>query len=291
MKFLILGCNGMAGHTISLYLKEQGHDVTGFARNSSKFVETIIGNAFDKKMIKEIVDNGNYDSVVNCIGILNQNAEKNKAEAVYLNAYFPHFLAEITEGTETQIIHMSTDCVFSGKRGRYAEDDFRDGESFYDRSKALGEIENNKDFTIRASIIGPDINAQGIGLLNWFLMQEGEINGYSKVIWTGMTTLELSKCIEKVAVDKLYGLYNMVPNTSISKYDLLGLCNRHLRQNNVVIIQQESPKVDKSLIRKKDGIHYEVPGYEEMIIALKDWMIKHRQIYPHYELECLAEKA
>lgn len=284
MKFLILGCNGMAGHTISLYLKEQGHDVTGFARNKSKFVKTIVGDAFDGKLVEKVVGSGNYDSVVNCIGILNQNAEENKYAAVYLNALFPHFLVEITDRTETQIIHMSTDCVFSGKKGMYAEDDLRDGESFYDRSKALGEIDNDKDFTIRASIIGPDLDINGIGLLNWFLMQKGEITGYTKAIWTGMTTLELSKCIEKVATDKLHGLYNMVPNTSITKYDLLGLCNRYLRQNKVSIIQQGYPQVDKSLIRKREGVYYEIQGYEDMIVELKDWMIEHRQIYPHYEI-------
>lgn len=166
----------------------------------------------------------------------------------------------------------------------YAEDDLRDGESFYDRSKVLGEIDNDKDFTIRAYIIGPDLDPNGIGLLNWFLMQKGEMTGYTKAIWTGMTTLELSKCIEKVATDKLHGLYNMVPKTSISKYDLLGLCNRYLRQSKVSIIQQGYPQVDKSLIRKREGVYYEVLGYEDMIMELRDWMIEHRQIYPHYKI-------
>lgn len=284
MKFLILGCNGMAGHTISLYLKEQEYDVTGFAKSRSDFIDTILGDAFDEELLKRVIANGQYDSVVNCIGILNQDAEKRKSEAVYLNAYLPHFLEKITKETKTQVIHMSTDCVFSGKRGMYTEEDLRDGESFYDRSKALGEIENDKDFTIRASIIGPDTNPDGIGLLNWFLQQKGVISGYTNAIWTGITTLQLSKCIEKIAAKRAQGLYNMVPNETISKYNLLELFNSHLRRNKIMIIKQETPKINKSLVRIKEGFNYEIPGYEEMIIELKEWITRHRYLYPHYDV-------
>lgn len=140
MKFLVLGCNGMAGHTISLYLKEQGHDVFGFDRGESKYIKNAVGDARDVDFVKGLICDGKYDTVINCIGILNQFAENNKALATFLNSYFPHFLAEVTSGTDTQVIHMSTDCVFSGKRGEYTEADFRDGETFYDRSKALGEL-------------------------------------------------------------------------------------------------------------------------------------------------------
>ena len=117
MKILILGCNGMAGHIIALYLAERGHDILGFARQKSPFVSTLIGDAFDVTLIKDIITSGRFDAVINCIGILNQFAENDKASAVFLNGYFPHYLARVTEGTDTQIIHMSTDCVFSGKTG------------------------------------------------------------------------------------------------------------------------------------------------------------------------------
>ena len=140
MKFFVLGCNGMAGHIISLYLQEQGYDVLGFGRKSSAYVKSISGDARDASLLREILNEGKFDTVINCIGILNQFAEQNKALATYLNAYLPHFLAEVTANSDTQVIHMSTDCVFSGKRGEYTEDSFRDGETFYDRSKALGEL-------------------------------------------------------------------------------------------------------------------------------------------------------
>src|SRR5699024_1115052 len=108
---------------------------------------------------------------------------------------------------KTKIIHMSTDCVFSGKIGNYKEDSLRDGETFYDRSKALGELDNQKDLTFRNSIIGPDINENGIGLFNWFMKQEGSINGYSKAIWTGVTTLTLAKAMDSALKEDLVGIY------------------------------------------------------------------------------------
>ena len=140
MRFLVLGCNGMAGHTISLYLKERGHDVFGFDRQRSSYVDSVAGDAMDGEALRLLIGKNKYDSVINCIGVLNQFAEQNKAVATYLNSYLPHFIAEITDGTDTQVIHMSTDCVFSGKRGEYTESEFKDGETFYDRAKALGEV-------------------------------------------------------------------------------------------------------------------------------------------------------
>ena len=157
MKILVLGCNGMAGHIVSLYFKEQGHEVTGFARSKSNFVKTIIGDAYDTKLLSKCINEDHYDAVINCIGMLNQFAESDKAAAAFMNGYLPHFLVKITDGTDTQVVHMSTDCVFSGKTGAYTEKSFRDGETFYDRSKALGEIEDTKNLTLRNSIVGPDI--------------------------------------------------------------------------------------------------------------------------------------
>ena len=137
MKFFVLGCNGMAGHLISLYLKEQGHDVLGFARRKSKYVDSIEGDACDTVLLKEIIEKGKFDTIINCIGLLNQFAENNKSQAAFLNGYLPHYLADITSSMDTQVFHMSTDCVFSGKKGQYTETDFPDGETFYDHSKAL----------------------------------------------------------------------------------------------------------------------------------------------------------
>lgn len=284
MKFLVLGCNGMAGHMISLYLKEQGHDVFGFDRNTPKYVNGVAGDARNIDIVRDLINNGKYDSVINCIGILNQFAENNKALACFLNSYFPHFLAEVTDGTDTQVIHMSTDCVFSGKRGKYTEEDFRDGETFYDRSKALGELEDSKNITLRNSIVGPDINPDGIGLMNWFMKQDGEINGFTKAMWTGQTTLQLAKTMEVAAKEKASGLYNTVPDQSISKYDLLKLFNYYLRDDSIKINPIEGVNADKSLKRTRFEFGYLIPDYEVMVAELAMWMKQHKDIYPHYSL-------
>lgn len=284
MKFLVLGANGMAGHIISLFLKEKGHDVFGFDIRKPKYVEGVAGNALNTEFVRQLITDGNYDSVINCIGILNQFAEQNKALATFLNSYFPHFLAEITSETDTQIIHMSTDCVFSGKRGNYTEDDFRDGETFYDRSKALGELEDGKNITLRNSIVGPDINENGIGLMNWFMKQSGTVNGFTKAIWTGQTTLQLAKTMEVAAKEKAFGLYNTVPESFINKYELLKLFNHYLRNDELIVNPIEGINLDKSLVRTRFDFNYLIPDYEIMVDELSEWVKNHKELYPHYAI-------
>ena len=284
MRFCVLGCNGMAGHLISLYLREQGHDVLGFALTKSKLVDSVAGDAKNAEFMKELIGVDKFDTVINCIGLLNKTCDEHQAMAVYLNSYFPHQLAELTEGTHTQVIHMSTDCVFSGKRGQYTEDDFRDGETFYDCTKALGEIINDKDLTMRQSIVGPDINQNGIGLLNWFMKQNGEVTGYTGAMWTGQTTLQLAKTMEMAAKERAHGLYNMVPDTCISKCDLLGLFNKYIRKEKVTIVPVDRMAADKSLKRTHWDFDYKIPDYEQMVSEIADWMKEHKDLYPHYKL-------
>lgn len=286
MKFLVLGCNGMAGHQISLYLCEQGHDVTGFALEKSKLLDkSIVGDATDFHSLKEIIQKGKYDAIINCIGVLNQFAENNHPLAVMLNSYLPHFLAMTAAETDSQVIHMSTDCVYSGARGQYTEADFPDGTTFYDRSKALGELNDDKNITLRNSIVGPDINQRGIGLLNWFMQQDGEINGFTGAIWTGQTTLQLAKTMEQAALERATGLYNMVPEDSINKFDLLQLFNKYFRNNSLTIHPVEGITANKSLKRTKYAFSYIIPDYETMVAEAADWTLRHRNLYPHYKLK------
>ena len=182
-------------------------------------------------------------------------------------------------------MHISTDCVFNGARGGYTEQDYPDGKTFYDRSKALGELINEKDITFRCSIVGPDMNPKGIGLMNWFLQQKEEIKGYAKVFWTGQTTLQLAKTIEEAVRAQAAGLYHMVPATSISKCELLELFNRFLRKKEILIERDETFVVDKSLKRTNlADFDYVVPDYETQIRELGNWMREHKELYPHYEI-------
>lgn len=282
MKVLVLGATGMAGHTISIYLKEAGHDVIAFSRQKFDFCDNIVGDVTEFDFLKNVIDEGEYDAVINAIGILNKDADDNKKNAVLLNSYLPHYLSDITKHMKTRIIHMSTDCVFSGRTGGYTESSFRDGETFYDRSKALGELENDKDLTFRNSIVGPDCNKEGIGLFNWFMKQEGQINGFTKAIWTGVTTITLAKAMERALEENLTGLYNLVNNQNISKFDLLKLFNKYMGGEEIIILPSDELTVDKSLINNRNDFSFTVPSYEDMVIEMKEWIEDHRELYPHY---------
>lgn len=281
MKIAVLGASGMAGHLISLYFIEQGHEVYTFSRKALSFGQNILLDVMDIHKVKVQLCNHEFDVVINCIGILNKDAENSKSKAVYINAYLPHFLAELLQNTKTKLIHLSTDCVFSGKEGGYTEDAFKDGESFYDRSKALGEFNNEKDLVFRNSIIGPDTKREGIGLFNWFMKQNGEIQGYNGVIWNGVTSLELAKAIDKAIEDNLTGLIHLVPNENISKYNLLCMFNDIFRNSEIVIRPNDKIKMNKTLVRTREDVRLRKPSYNEMLLDMREWIHSHSDLY-HY---------
>lgn len=273
----------MAGHLISLYFKEKGNEVVGFARTPSSLIDkTIVGDASDTQLISRILTEGNFDAVINCIGLLNQVAEENKAKAVFINGYLPHFLVDCAKNTMTRVIHMSTDCVFAGNDGPYYEDSIPNGKTFYDRSKAMGEINNDKDLTFRNSIIGPDIKESGIGLFNWFMKQKGSIDGFTGAIWTGVTTLTLAKAMEAALNEQLTGIYNLVNNCSINKFDLCTLFNKYFRNGELNINPNDKLQLDKSLRHKRNDFSFEVPSYEQQIKEMREWVYEHALIYSHY---------
>lgn len=282
-RILILGAIGMAGHALALYFKERGYSVTAYSVTTFPYCDNIIGNAFETDKFKDMLLRGEYDVIINCIGILNQAADKNRSAAVYLNSYLPHLVADTIKGKKTKLIHMSTDCVFAGNGGPYDENSPRDGRSFYDRTKALGEVEDEKNLTFRNSIVGPDMNENGIGLFNWFMRQKGPVQGFTGAIWTGVTTLTLAKAMEKAIEENLCGLYNLVNNESISKYDLLVLFNRYFRNSRLTILENDDLKMDKSLRNTRKDFSFVVPSYEQMIQEMKEWVDAHSTLYPHYQ--------
>ncbi len=284
MCFFVLGASGMAGHLISLYLKERGHFVVGFSRRGVPFLDNqVLGDACDEALLAEAIGEGEFDVVINCVGVLNKAAEENP-DAAYLNGQLPHALARITEGTHTRVFHMSTDCVFAGNTGPYTEESVPDGESAYDRTKAAGELRDSKNLTFRNSIVGPDINERGIGLLNWFMAQPGPVKGFTGAIWTGLTTLELAKAMEHEAGERAAGLVNMVPEGNINKYDLLGLFNEELRDGKVEIIPDDGLQLDKTLVRTNFAPTYMPKPYPEQVREMAQWVRAHRNLYPHYEV-------
>lgn len=283
MKYLILGINGMAGNMIADYLTSVGHEVIGIARVNSKKFKTTIGDVTNINIIKNVLDKTEPDFIVNCVGLLNAYAEENKTQAIFINAELPHILSSMLEGTSTKIFHLSTDCVFSGKTGGYSENDYADGDTFYAKTKSLGEVANNNCLTIRTSIIGPDINEKGIGLFNWFMQRNGDIQGFINVIWTGITTLELARFIEQTGSNFKGGLLNLVPSDSISKYELLSLLNLRFRSGavNIIPVNSEKPS-NKSLKRTNWNHDFIVQDYRPMVDELYDWLQVHKAEFPHY---------
>ena len=275
MKVLILGVDGMLGHIVKLYFQEKGHTVRGTSRSSgSDYTFDATKNIND---FESFVDDFKPDAVINCTGILNKVAEENKSLAVLLNSYLPHYVDEICRKNGIKFIHVSTDCVFDGKSGEYNEDSYKDATSFYGQSKALGELNNESSLTLRTSIVGPDINENGIGLFQWFMNQENETDGFDKVIWTGVTTLEFAKCMEKGIINNLSGLRHAVNNEKIDKYSLISLFKKHF--NKDIIINRKSDYVsDKSLKRTSD-FDFNIPSYNQMVKEMSEWVTNHEQLY------------
>lgn len=268
MKLLILGSDGMVGHVITLYMKEQGHDVDECGERDSKLE--------DYSALQRLIGEDKYDAVINCTAIINQDAEADKVGAVKVNSLLPHFLEAVTAGTKTVVVHRSTDCIFSGAKGNYTLEDWPDATSFYARSKALGELDNEKDITIRTSLIGPEKDENGSGLFNWFYNQKGEVNGFANAIWTGLTTIEFAKEIEWLLVNMKHGVFQLVPDYAIGKYDLLLLFEKYYPRSRK-IKRINNKRVDKSLVSVCGGL--EVPDFETQIAEMRKWTDAHKSIY------------
>lgn len=280
-KILVFGATGMAGHTIAMYLIQKGYDVTAYSRRTVPFCNSICGDAQNEELIRRTLQERDYDAAINCIGMLNKSCDEFPDRAVYVNSYFPHMLASATQNTRTRIIHMSTDCVFSGDGGPYYENSFKDGKTFYDRTKALGELNDSKNLTFRNSIVGPDTNPAGIGLFNWFMKQKDDITGFDGVNWTGVTTLTLAKAIEAALQEELTGVYNLVNNTSITKYEMLQEFNQVMGKG-ITIHKSNDVKTNKVLINTRKDFSFIVPSYHEMFVDMRNWILNHKEIYGHY---------
>lgn len=282
MKILVLGAGGMAGHVISSYLTEEDFSVDTVSAHNKFNENTTLLDVTDQHALDTYLKKNKYDVIINAIGVLVKKSEERKDLSTYLNAYLPHHLEHIFGSTGTKIIHLSTDCVFSGHNAPYKEDSPYDGQLFYDRTKALGEIINNKDLTFRMSIIGPDSQESGIGLFNWFYAQTGEILGFTNAIWNGITTIELAKAIKAAIEQDLTGLYHLVPETNISKHDLVTLFKQKFTREDITIKPDNRISLDKTLLNTRQDFQYTVPSYPAMVTEMKQWIDLHQDIYPHY---------
>lgn len=279
-KVLILGSGGMLGHMVFHYLKGLNKYTVVDAsfpnklNHHSKLLDVIHANE-----LKNFIESERPEVVVNCIGVLIKGSHADPANAIYINSFFPHQVAKLLRPMNGRLIHISTDCVFSGNKGSYKENDFKDARDIYGLSKALGEMENDTDVTLRTSIVGPELNEKGEGLFHWFMQQKGNIKGYTKTFWSGVTTLELAKVIDQVIDHNLTGLIHISNRKSISKYGLIRLFQKTFNKNDVDIEPVDGKDLDISLDSVRDDLNYQVPSYEKMMEDLRKFMENNKPLY------------
>ncbi|MFJ7684934.1 dTDP-4-dehydrorhamnose reductase family protein [Peribacillus butanolivorans] len=283
MKIFVIGANGMAGHMIVNYLRSLPNtDVYASIRGQSNHPKIFQLDLTNEKLTFEVLQQIRPDIVINAVGILNDDTIKRLKEAIFINSLFPHILASYGDELGFKLIHISTDCVFSGLKGKHKEDHPTDGTTVYAKTKSLGEVIDKRHVTIRTSIIGPELRKHGIGLFQWFMKQTGKIKGYQHVFWNGVTTLELSKAIAWIIPHNIGGLVHLVGDSEISKCYLLNLLKDEFNKKDVQIVPSTSEKSDKTLINTRRDFTYKVPPYPTMIQELKQWMKENQKMYSHY---------
>lgn len=284
MRILVLGASGMLGNAVFRYFSRIGlFETFGTLRSAQGLV--FFNEPLQCKLLTA-VDVENFDSlalafaqikpdvVINCVGLVKQLAVANDPlSALPINALLPHRLARLCDMMNTRLIHISTDCVFSGTRGNYDEQDFADANDLYGRSKYLGEVVNVPHVvTLRTSIIGHELSGNH-GLVNWFLAQQGSVKGYTKAIFSGVPTVELARIIADFVLPNanLHGLYQ-VASEPINKYELLCLLATNY-QKSIEIIPDGQLVINRSLNGEKfqAATAYVSPSWSTMCATMREF--------------------
>lgn len=281
MRVLVLGASGMLGHilwkSLSLRFPEtyatirgcrDDYKKTDLFKNENKVFESV--DALNFSNLEKVFDKVKPEVILSCIGITKRKIDvNNPATASSLNSILPNRLAIWGAKNGAKVINFSTDCVFDGTIGHYTEESLTSAKDVYGKTKALGEVKTGSALTLRSSFIGPELS-NGSELLEWFIAQSSVVKGYKKAIYSGFTTLELCRIVEKLLVNfpQAHGLYN-VSSEPISKFDLLTLIKRKMGMD-IEIIPDDSFFCDRSLdsskFRKEFG--YTPPSWEKMIDEL-----------------------
>ncbi|WP_115703672.1 dTDP-4-dehydrorhamnose reductase family protein [Legionella sainthelensi] len=282
MKILVLGITGMLGSAVFHTFNQQHKDFEVWGTLRSKEGLKYFPSAFHSFLISDI-DVLNLDAlcgvleqvrpnvVINCIGLIKQlSSARDPLSALPINAMLPHQLARLCQLAGARLIHISTDCVFSGKKGFYTENDNSDAEDLYGKSKFIGEItESSNAITLRTSIIGHEFNSK-TALVEWFLSQEIATKGYVNAIFSGLPTFELARVMRDYVIPKpeLCGLYH-VAAAPISKYKLLSLI-AEIYKKKISIIADEEIRIDRSLNgeRFKNATGYDAPDWSQLIALM-----------------------
>lgn len=280
IRVLALGASGMLGNAVLRFFAESpGFEAFGSARSASTLVRL---PAELRERIVCGVDVENVDSlarlfakvrpdvVINCVGLVKQLAEaEDPLLAIPINALLPHRLARLCQVAGARFVHISTDCVFTGAKGMYREEDAADAQDLYGRSKHLGEVDYENAVTLRTSIIGHELSSAH-GLVGWFLAQTGQVRGFTRAVFSGLPTVELARVIRDHVLPhpELRGLHH-VSAAPIAKFDLLKLVAQ-VYGLATVIVPDERLVIDRSLdstsFRRLTG--YAPPAWPELVHAM-----------------------
>lgn len=283
-RILIIGASGMLGSTLLRYFfKDSKYQTFGTVRSPEalqSLPESIVATVTSgvdigsTDSLLKIFSSVRPDIVINCAGLVKQLSDANNPLiALPINSLFPHRLAEICDLAGARLVHMSTDCVFSGRRGMYLETDVSDAQDLYGVSKRLGEVDYPHAITLRTSIIGHELSGHR-SLVDWFLAQEGQVKGFSKAIFSGLPTVEIGRLIKDhvIPYDKLHGLYH-VSADPIDKYTLLCMVKR-VYGKNIEVLKDSDFAIDRSLdsTRFREATGFVPKGWEDMVQAMHDFL-------------------
>jgi dTDP-4-dehydrorhamnose reductase len=281
MRILILGGDGMLGHRLFLHLRDRHEvrvtlrgEVADYARFGLFSPREAVGG-LDLRTTEALEAVGaacRPEAIVNCVGIVKQRGDASAAiPSLEINSLLPHRLAQVAGRIGARLVHFSTDCVFSGRAGGYREDDFPDAGDLYGRTKLLGEVAEPHCLTLRTSIIGHELSRK-TGLLEWFLAQAGPVRGFRKAVFSGFTTIEMSRIVERMLVEhpSASGLWH-VSAEPIDKHALLCLVRDRLGLP-VEIVPDDSLVIDRSLdsTRFRAAFGYRPPSWDAMVTELRD---------------------
>lgn len=282
MKVLVLGITGMLGSSVFNALsRDERYRVMGSLRNvdSLKYFDdvqhpSIIANVdvLDAEQLLDVFIKVKPDVVINCVGLIKQfSSSKDPLVTIPLNSLLPHRLLKLCQLSGSRLVQISTDCVFSGRKGNYIESDLSDAEDLYGKSKFIGEIVDSPNaITLRTSIIGHELNSKN-SLVDWFLSQKSTAKGYSKAIFSGLPTVELATVIKDYVLPNadVHGLYH-VSAAPIDKYSLLHLIAEHY-QKEISLAVDDSVIIDRSLDSSKfrSIMGYEPPSWERLVAKMR----------------------
>ena len=265
----------MLGHMVSFYFKKKYHsDVILCSRSKTNKVtldKTLIKiSEYSKKQLSVLIDQYRPCRIINCVAIT--SVTTNQKELNLVNSELPKLLVNILDNKNdgSQLVHISTNGVFSGKQGNYVESDQPDAKDIYGKAKLKGEVVHFPHLTIRTSIIGPELMSKN-GLLEWFLKQDNEVKGYAEVKWNGVTTLECAKFIDWAINRKMTGLVHLF-SKKISKYDLLNVMKKVYRKN-IKINSDKDIRLDRSLNTERSDMNYVTPDHHKMLEELKSFSL------------------